>query len=155
MLSSGLVGHQQIVREDQCQPFDLADEIGIGYEACQRILTAELSMYHVATQLVPRNLTDEQKQQHVNICKELHQIASNDATSLFRVITSDESWIYSYDFDIKQQSSQQKSPNSLRLKKARQVKSKVKSALIIFFGIEGIFHKECPGRPNSQYRILL
>jgi hypothetical protein len=34
------------------------------------------------------------------------------------------------------------SPNSPRQKKARQVKSKVKSMLIIFFDIKGIFHKE-------------
>jgi hypothetical protein len=35
-----------------------------------------------------------------------------------------------------------KSPNSLRPKKVRQVKSKVKSKLIIFFDIKGIVHKE-------------
>jgi hypothetical protein len=34
------------------------------------------------------------------------------------------------------------SPNSPRLKKARQVKSKVKSMLIIFFDIKGIVLKE-------------
>jgi hypothetical protein len=34
------------------------------------------------------------------------------------------------------------SPNSLRLKKARQVKSKVKIMLIIFFDIKVIVHKE-------------
>jgi hypothetical protein len=35
-----------------------------------------------------------------------------------------------------------KSPNSLRLKEVRKVKSKVKSMLIIFFDIKGIVHKE-------------
>jgi hypothetical protein len=34
------------------------------------------------------------------------------------------------------------SPNSLRPKKARQVKSKVKIMLVIFFDIEGIVHKK-------------
>jgi hypothetical protein len=34
------------------------------------------------------------------------------------------------------------SPNSPRPKAARQVKSKVKSMLIIFFDIKGIVHKE-------------
>jgi hypothetical protein len=41
-----------------------------------------------------------------------------------------------------QQSSQWKNPHSPRLKKARRVKSKVKSMLIIFFNIKGIVHKE-------------
>jgi hypothetical protein len=56
---------------------------------------------------------------------------------LSRVITDDESWIYSYDPETKQQSSQWKSPNSPRPKKARQVKSIVKCMLIIFFDIKG------------------
>jgi phage portal protein BeeE len=44
--------------------------------------------------------------------------------------------------ETKQQSSKSKSPNSLRPKKVRQVKSKVKSMLIIFFDINEIAHKE-------------
>jgi hypothetical protein len=61
---------------------------------------------------------------------------------LSRVITGDESWIYGYDPDTKQQSSQWKSPNYRRPKKARQVRSKVKSMLIIFSDTKGIVHKE-------------
>jgi hypothetical protein len=75
----------------------------------------------------------DQKQQRVNICKELHQIASDDATFLSRVITGDESWTYGHEPETKQQSSQWKSLNSPRLKKVRQVKSKLKSMLISFF----------------------
>jgi hypothetical protein len=61
----------------------------------------EWGMYHVAAKFVPRILTVDQKQQCVNVCKELHQIASDDATFLTRVITGDESWIYSYYLEIK------------------------------------------------------
>jgi hypothetical protein len=50
--------------------------------------------------------------------------------------------VYGYDPEIKQQSSQWKSPNSPRPKKARQVRSNVKSMLIFFFDIQGIVHKE-------------
>jgi histone-lysine N-methyltransferase SETMAR len=84
----------------------------------------------------------DQKQHHVNVCEELRQMTSDDATFLFRFITGDLSWIYGYGPETKQQSSQWKSPNSPRPKKARQVKSKVKSMLIIFFNIKGIVHKE-------------
>jgi histone-lysine N-methyltransferase SETMAR len=89
-----------------------------------------------------RFLREDQKQQLVNICKEFRQIASYNATFSFRVITGDESWIYEYEPDTKQQFSQWKSPNSPRLKKVRQVKSKVKTMLIIFFDIKGIVHNE-------------
>jgi hypothetical protein len=51
-----------------------------------------------------------QKQQRINICYELRQIISDDATFLFRVITGDESWIYGYDLETKQHFSQWKSP---------------------------------------------
>jgi hypothetical protein len=61
--------------------------------------------------------------------------------SLSRVITGDESWIYGYDLETKQQSSQLKSQNSPRPKKTRQVKSQVKSMLIILFDIKK-YHKE-------------
>jgi hypothetical protein len=59
-----------------------------------------------------RFLTDDQKQQCVNVYKELQQIISNTATFLFRVIIGDESWIYSYGPETKQQSSQCKSPRT-------------------------------------------
>jgi hypothetical protein len=105
-------------------------------------LTAELGMHCVAATFVPRILTGDQKQQHVSVCEALHQTTSNDAIFLSRVITGDESWIYGYYPETKQQSSQWKSSNSSRLKKARQVKSNVKSMLIIFFDIKGIVHKK-------------
>jgi hypothetical protein len=43
-----------------------------------------------------RFLTADQMQQHVNVCEELRQIASDDATLLSSVITGYESWMYSY-----------------------------------------------------------
>jgi hypothetical protein len=72
-----------------------------------------------------RFLTAGQKQRRVNVCEELRQIATDDATLLSRVITGDESWIYDYGLETKQQSSQWK----------------MMSILIIFFDIKGIAHK--------------
>jgi hypothetical protein len=57
-------------------------------------------------------------------------IASDDAAFLSKVITADRSWMYAYDLETKQQSSQWK------------MNSKVKNMLIIFFDIKGIVHKE-------------
>ena len=56
--------------------------------------------------------------------------------------TGDESWVYVYDPETKQQSSQWKSSTSPRPKKARQLKSNVKSMIITFFDVKGIVHKE-------------
>jgi len=78
----------------------------------------------------------------VNVCTELRQLASNDKTFLSRVITGDKGWVYGYDPVTKRQSSQWKSPTSPRPKKARQVKSNLKSMISTFFDIKGIVHKE-------------
>jgi hypothetical protein len=64
-------------------------------------------------------LTADQKQQLVTVCEKLCHIATNNATFLSSVITGDESWIYGYGPETKQQSSQWK------------MKSEVKSILII------------------------
>jgi len=98
---------------------NIAEKLGIGRGTCQQVLTEELGMHHVTTNFVPRILTADHKQQHVNICTEICQLASNDETFLSRVITGDESWVYSYDPETKQQSSQWKSPMSPRPKRAR------------------------------------
>jgi len=116
--------------------------VGIGYGTCQQVLTEELGMHRVAAKFVHRILTADQKQQHINVCAELHQLASNYETFLSRVITGDESWVYSYDPEAKQQSSRWKSTTSPRPKKARQVKSNVKSMIITFFEVKGTVHKE-------------
>jgi hypothetical protein len=77
-----------------------------------------------------RFLRADQKQQSVNACKELRQIASDDANFLSRVINGDEIWIHSYDSDEKQKSFQWK------------MKSKVKRMIITFFDTaRGLFTK--------------
>jgi hypothetical protein len=76
------------------------------------------------------------------MCLELREKANEDAifTHISRIITSDESWIYGYDPDTKQQSSQWKSPQSPRAKKAQQIQSSTKSMLIVFSHTKGIVH---------------
>jgi len=99
-------------------------------------------MHHVAAKFAPRILTADQKQQRINVCTELCQLTSDDETFLSRAITGDDSWVYSYNAEKKLQSSQWKSPMSPKPKKARQVKSNLKSMIISFFDIKGIVHKE-------------
>jgi len=134
---------QELIHQDRRRTIrDIDEEVEVGYGTCQRVLTEELGMHHVAAKFVPRILTADQKQQHVNVCTELRQLASDDETFLSRVITGDGSWVYGYDPETKRQSSQWKSPTSPRPNKARQVKSNLKSMIITFFDIKGIVRKE-------------
>jgi hypothetical protein len=92
-----LTGIQQLVHQDPLWTIhDIADEVGIGYGIWQRFLKEELDMHHAAAKFVRRILTADQKEQRVNICTELCQLDSDEETVLFRVITGNESWVYSY-----------------------------------------------------------
>jgi histone-lysine N-methyltransferase SETMAR len=101
-------------------------------------------MCRIAAKFVPRLLTNDQKQWRVNVCLELREKADEDPTSISRIISGDGSWIYDYDPETKQQSSQWKSPQSPRAKKARQVRASTKSMLLVFFffDVKGIVHRE-------------
>jgi len=61
---------------------------------------------------------------------------------LGHVITGDETWVYQYGPETKQQSAQWKTSNSPRPKKFRWSKSRVKTMLLTFFDIRGIVHYE-------------
>jgi len=99
-------------------------------------------MHHVAAKFMPRLLTREQKEHRVAVCQQLSQCALDDPSFMSRVITGDESWVYGYDTETKQKSSQWKSPGSPRPKKVRQNRIMTKSMLIVFFNIRGIVHHE-------------
>jgi len=61
---------------------------------------------------------------------------------LERVNTGDESWIYKYNIELKSQSREWKQKDSLRPKKSRKSKSKIKVMLMVFFDCHGIVHHE-------------
>jgi hypothetical protein len=49
---------------------ELADTVGITYGVCQ-VLTENMNMGCTAMKFVPRLLTNDQKQRHINVCLEL------------------------------------------------------------------------------------
>jgi hypothetical protein len=87
-------------------------------------------------------LTNDQKQQYINVCLQLQENATEDPSLISRIIRGDESWIYGYDPETKQQSLQQKSPQSPRAKQVWQVWSSTKSMIISFFKVKGIDQHE-------------
>jgi len=134
---------RQIIREDRRRTIDeVSMLVGISHGSCHKILTEDFKMQHVASKFVPRLLSVDQKQRRLDVCLDLKENSANDPSFLLTVITGDETWVYAYDLETKTQSSKWKSPGLPRAKKARQVRSNIKSMLICFFDQKGIIHKE-------------
>jgi len=130
----------QIVRENhRLTARSIAEQMNIDRETVRKILTEDLGMIKVCAKMVPKELTEEQKQRRVTICQDLLERQDD---ILGRVVTGDETWVYQYDPETKRQSAQWKTANSLRPKKFRQSKSRVKTMLLTFFYIRRIVRYE-------------
>ncbi|KAE9524215.1 hypothetical protein AGLY_015254 [Aphis glycines] len=116
---------------------ELANEAGISIGSCHEILTEKLQMRRVAAKFVPRLLISEQNENRLTICQDLKN-RSADINCIKNIVTWDETWVYGYDLETKLQSSQWKTKFSPLPKKARQVRSNVKTMLIVFSDIEGM-----------------
>jgi hypothetical protein len=88
-------------------------------------------MRRIAAKFVTRLLSNDQKEHRVAICSKIKEQNENNPNFMSTIITGDKSWVYEYNSETKQQSSQWKTQNSPRPKKL-QVLNNIKS--IIFFG---------------------
>jgi len=83
---------RQIVRENRrLTVMSIAQQVNIDRETVRKILTEDLDKRKVCAKMVPKELTEEQKQTRVTICQDLLQ-RQDDISG--RVITGDETWIY-------------------------------------------------------------
>ena len=60
-------------------------------------MTKGLGMQKICDKLVPKILTNEQKENRTNACLDLLERLENDENFFKHVITGDESWILEYD----------------------------------------------------------
>jgi len=71
-------------------------------------------MKRVCAKFVPRLLTVDQREQRQRIAGDLLERSCEDVQFLKNIVTGEESWVYGYDTETKQQSSQWKGPSSPR-----------------------------------------
>ena len=134
---------RQVVRGDRRLTVRMiADEVGMNHNAVWEIITEDLGMRKICAKMVPKLLSNDQKDRRKQVCQDIIERLETDPDLLRRVITGDETWVFEYDPETKRQSLQWKSRGSPRPKKARQSKSKTKVMLIIFFDVRGIVHME-------------
>ncbi|UYV63432.1 hypothetical protein LAZ67_2004058 [Cordylochernes scorpioides] len=120
----------------------IADTLHMSTFVVHGIVTEDLQMRKVCAKLVPKVLTQDQKELCVLRCQELLDLIQNEPDFLNSVVTGDESWMFEYDPESKRQSCAWHTKSSPRPKKARMSKSRIKTMIIVFFDIRGIVHFE-------------
>ena len=81
----------------------IAEQVNIDRETARKILTEDLDMRKVCAKMVPKELTEKQKQRRTTICQDLSERQDD---ILDHVATGDETWVYQYDPETKRQSAQ-------------------------------------------------
>jgi len=81
--------------------YEVAEESGILKTTCHEILTENLGVHHVAAKFVLHLLGEDQKQNHVDVSKDLVNCANADNNFLKNFFTDDETWVYFCDIATK------------------------------------------------------
>ena len=79
------------------------EELGINVGLCQEIVTSKLNTHRITGIFIPRLLSNNWKDNRVNISQELLDRASADENFMKIITTRDETWLYGYDVEPKAQ----------------------------------------------------
>lgn len=118
---------------------EIASELNISNGSAHSIIHDVLGMRRVSARLVPKLLNFLQKEERKTVAKEMLTMSDTD---IQHIITGDETWVYEYDVETAQQSSEWRLPNEPKPKKPRQSRSKIKVMLTVFFDSQGVVHSE-------------
>lgn len=112
--------------------------LGISMTSINSILHDHLAVKKICSRWIPHNLTKEQKDARVEWCnKMLKKYNRGDSKAVYNIYTGDESWIYAYDPETKQQSTVWVFQNEPNPTKVTRAKSTLKQMVACFFGING------------------
>lgn len=112
---------------------EVAKEQGISSDSCKGILTKHLGLRHVSAQFVPWLLTVKQKEHHVSVAYDFLKCAGAGDTFFKNIVTCNETWIWLYDPETEQLSSEWITSSSPRLKEVPQVQWETNVNVITFF----------------------
>jgi len=130
--------HELILEDRRISAKSISEQLGISHERVGSIIHEDLDMRKLSTKWVPKCLKKDQKRQCCQLSEQLLEFFRFDPNDfLLRLLTMDETWLYHYDPETKQQSMEWRHSGSLRPKKFRVQKSAGKVlASIFFFGIK-------------------
>jgi len=107
-----------------------------------RILKEDLGKRKLCARFVPLSLTPEQREDRVTSCQDIIAMADADKFFFNKIFTGGETCCFDCDSAKKRQSSQWVGGTSLRPKKLKFQRSRIKIKLIHFFDSPGAVNKE-------------
>ena len=133
---------------------ELCSELEMGYGTVHAILKDELNMSRVSASWIPRLLKNHEMERGVMNSKTfLRPFEKKGDASLNWMITTDETWLFYYDPETKQQLRQWKSSDWPPPKKAKMSRSMGKHTFIVFFDIKGVILSHAVPRTVSLFHV--
>jgi len=131
--------HVLIFQDRRISAKSIAKQLGISREGVGSINHEDLDMLKLSAKWVPKCLNADQKLQPCQSSEQLLAFFRRDSNEfLSRLVTMDETWLYHYDTETKQQSMQWRHSGSPRLIKFRVKKSAGKVLASIFWDQDGV-----------------
>jgi histone-lysine N-methyltransferase SETMAR len=130
---------QNLIMQDRHITYrEIEASLGISMTSINKILHEHLAVKKICSRWIPHNLTKAQKDARVNWCEEMLKKYNHGASkAVYNICTGDESWIYAYEPETKQQSTVwvfQDEPNPTKVIRAR---STSKQMIACFFSKTG------------------
>jgi len=131
--------HNSVLNDRRVKVRELSNIANISTDRVHNILHEHLHMKKLSARWMPRLLTVDQKRIRMNISQEcLDMFKRNSTEFLRRFITVDETWIYHYTPETKQQSKQWVEAGGSAPKKAKTDPSAGKVMATVFWDSQGV-----------------
>jgi len=128
--------HELILEDHLISAKSIAEQLGIPSERVGSIIHEDLDMWKLSMKWVPKCLNADQKLQWCQSSEQLLEFFRHDPNDfLSQLVTMDETWLYHYDPETKQQSMEWWHSGSPR-SKIFQVQKPLEKFLPRFFGIK-------------------
>ena len=128
---------------------EIATDVGFSKGSVHTIIRDHLGKRKVAARWVPHHLTSDQIERRLVIATDLlSRFTEVGYDFLSRIVAIPETWVRSYESELKSQTSEWHTPNSSRPAKFRHTQEKIKMLMILAYGIHEILTSHRV--PNSQ-----
>ncbi len=119
-----------------------------------RILTKDLGLSKRSVKLVPTHLTDTQMLRRVTVCDFWTRLFLHDRRVFKVAVTVDESWIYCYDPETKEQSREWHRSMEPCPQHARRMLATGKIMVVTFFNAKGLIYREFVRWPRTVNQMV-